>query len=156
MTFRPVKPRDYGTVKDVVSRLVADAGGAKRAAHVLGLSATQVYAYTDPAEPARISLDDAWRLSLAARSLTLVEAIAADVGAVTYRVDRADEAFSIWLAKGEKANGDLMALIAARIDLHAHGKLSAGDLAALKRDLDGAIQGLAAARAYLCDAGEGS
>lgn len=63
MSFRPTKPRPYATTKDVIARLVGEAGGVKRVAFTLDRSETQVYAYTDPQEQHQANYDQVRRLT---------------------------------------------------------------------------------------------
>lgn len=63
--FRPYKPRDYASTKEVVTRTLDQAGGIKKAAHLLGRSPTQTTAYSDPAAPDEISFDQVRRLVIA-------------------------------------------------------------------------------------------
>lgn len=57
MSFKPVKIRDYGTSKGVISRLFKQAGGVPAVMELLGLSRTRVYAFADPNEQSQISYD---------------------------------------------------------------------------------------------------
>jgi hypothetical protein len=63
MSFRAVKPRQYGTAKEVAGQLAADNDGVKNAAPRIGISLTQFYARTDPQETAQITLEEAWILT---------------------------------------------------------------------------------------------
>lgn len=63
MAYAPTKPREYGSTKALVARLIDEAGGAKQAAFIVERASSQVYAYADPDVDAQISLDMARRLS---------------------------------------------------------------------------------------------
>lgn len=82
MSFHPTKSRDYGTTKELVARIIDECDGVKNAAFLGGRAASQVYAYADPAVDAQMPLDMAMRLSVAAKSTTLAEHIAAISGGV--------------------------------------------------------------------------
>lgn len=147
MSFRPVKPREYGTTEEVVSRLLAEAGGVKRAAHLIGLSATQVYAYADPQEEDQIGFDDVRRLVEASGSLAPAEDLAALAGGFVTRVEASEEALGVLLARSAREHGAAMALIVERVGNAA--ELSQADRAELERDLDHEIRALVAARRKL-------
>jgi hypothetical protein len=147
VSFRPVKPREYGTTEEVVSRLLAEAGGVKRAAHLIGLSATQVYAYADPQEEDQIGFDDVRRLVEASGSLAPAEDLAALAGGFVTRVEASEEALGVLLARSAREHGAAMALIVERVGNAA--ELSQADRAELERDLDHEIRALVAARRKL-------
>jgi hypothetical protein len=117
MAYSPTKPREYGSTKDVVGRLIADAGGAKHAAFILERAASQVYAYADPDVDAQISLDMARRLAAVTGSIALAEDIAALAGGIFMPIKAAPDAITELSAKSSEEHGDLMgALMRAAAD----------------------------------------
>jgi len=151
MSFKPVKPREYGTTKDVVSRLIAEAGGAKRAAHLIGLSATQVYAYSDPQEPDQITLDNVRRLVEASGSSAPAEDFSGLAGGFFTAVEASNESFAALMAREEREHGKAMASIVERLGWHDNGALKPPERAKLAREIDGMIRALVAARRKLED-----
>ncbi len=149
MNFKPVKPREYGSAEEVVSRLYADVGGVKRAAHLIGLSATQAYAYADPQERDRIAFDDVRRLVEASGSLAPAQDLAALAGAFVTAVEASEQSLALLLARGEREHGKAMALIMERLGEHGAGRLAADARQELARDLDTTIRAFVAARRKL-------
>lgn len=56
-TFKPVKPRPYGTPKEAVARLFAEAGGVEAVRVRLGLSLSQLYRFTEAESDQAIGFD---------------------------------------------------------------------------------------------------
>jgi hypothetical protein len=102
------KQRDYGSTKDIVGRLVDEAGGVKRAAHLLDCSAAHVYAMCDPAREERMSFD-------AARKLTEF------CGATAAAEDLAALAHGVFMPI-EISDGDLPRIAADKA--HEHGRVT--------------------------------
>jgi hypothetical protein len=111
MSFRPLKPRPYGTTEEALARVYAEGGGVKACAFAMGVSPTQAYAYADPQAPDAISFDNARRLThaTAAATLALVELLAADAGAHVVPQAPPEEALAELLAEDATAGGDLWA-----------------------------------------------
>ena len=57
VSFNPVKNRQYGSSKHVISRLFKQAGGIPTVMDLLGLSPTRTYALADPNDRAAISFE---------------------------------------------------------------------------------------------------
>ena len=76
----PYKPRDPGSVKDLVDRLVDLAGGPKKAAEYLGRSPSQVAGYTDPAIDQHMTLAQALTLQAITGSTLLADFVAHSAG----------------------------------------------------------------------------
>lgn len=145
MSFRPVKPREFGSTKSVVGAVFNDAGGVKNAAFLIGKSVTQAYAYADDASPDQISFDRLRRLAAATGSTALAEALAADAGGYFVPGSPSEDSVNELMARGETKCGQL---IADRLrDLDRAGAADASPQ--MRRDLDELLSTLAALRARL-------
>lgn len=153
MSFRPVKPRAFGTTKELAARLFDACGGVKQAAFLLALSPTQVYAYADPDAEDQISLDRTRRLATASRCEAPAVDFCALAGGFFTPAERGDEALTDLIARGEQAHGRFLPRLLGLIGKHGAGALTTGERAELARELDIALGAFAAARARL---GEGS
>jgi len=110
VTFRPVKARAHGATKTLVAALIDAAGGAEEAAFLLERGVSQTYGYADPAVPdANISLDQARRLALAAKSPALAEALATDIGGYFTPGSRTGLSINELLARAETAQAQIVA-----------------------------------------------
>ncbi|WP_425376209.1 phage regulatory CII family protein [Rhodoplanes roseus] len=153
MAFRPYKPRDYGTTKDVVTRLFdAVDGGIKRVAFWLRRSPTQTQAYSDPACPDELTLDQARRIADAApaAAIVLAEDFAAAAGGVFLPCATTTCRFEGLVAKSAKEWGEF---VSAVVDALADGRIDAGERRAVLAELDQVLHALAAARTELTHEG---
>ena len=151
MSFTPTKPRQYGSTKEVVARIIDECGGVKQAAFVAGRAPSQVYAYADPAVDAQMSLDMALRLSVAADSMTLAEHAAAVAGGAFMPILPAADPLAELSAKSAEEHGEFTgALVRAMGD----GKLDPHEASALLAELDDSLRALVAIRAKLVNGGE--
>ncbi len=152
MSFKPYKPREYASTKDVVTRLIDQAGGIKRAAFVLERSPTQTLAYSDPATADQISFDQVRHLVAATDAIAAAEDLAALAGGVFLPAPAPNESFDMLAAEGARDWGEFTAaLLRARAEKRLHKAsddpvLKGGDLL---RRLDKLINALATARASL-------
>lgn len=155
MTFRPYKPRDYGSTKDVVTRVfdVVD-GGLKRVAFALDRSPSQTQAYSDPASAEELTLGQARRLAdlSGAAAAVLADDFAALAGGVFLPCGTATGRFEGLVAKSSAEWGEF---IAALLDALADGHLCVADRRRVLAELDDVLHALAAARAELMHAGSG-
>ncbi len=142
MTYRPNKPRAYGSTKQIVGQLIEAAGGAEQAAFLLGRGVSQTYAYADPACPdANITLDQARRLAAATKSPALAEALALDMGGCYLPSARSDKTVNELMARAEKARADIVAIHLRGLDADV-----APDPTAMLRLIDEALSTLAQLR----------
>jgi hypothetical protein len=155
MSFRPVKPRAYGTERAVISALVDASGGADEVAEFLDLGLSQVYAYTDPRAPepgksaARISFYNVVKLVERCRSLAPLEYLAAKLGAFVTPVEHCEDSLAKLLARGAREHGAVMSRFVDGVMKHRSGGLADADRAPLMRDLDAEIRALVCARRAL-------
>lgn len=154
MSFKPVKPRPYGTAEEVVSRLLAEAGGVKQAAHLIKLKPSQVYAYSDPQADDQIAYDDVRRLVEASGSLAPAEDLAALAGGFVTSVEASEVSLAALVARGEREHGKAMALIVERLGRHTAGDLPAAERGELAQAIDGLVRAFVAARRKLEGGGE--
>lgn len=146
MAFSPTKPRDYGTTKAVVARLIDDAGGAKQAAFIVERAASHVYAYADPDVDAQMTLDMARRLAAATDSNALAEDAAALAGGVFMPIRPDESALSDIAASNAHEHGRVMTgLFAAMADKH----VSSREARDLLPKVDDHLRSLVAMRAKL-------
>ncbi len=151
MSFKPYKPRDYSTTKEVVTRLLDQAGGVKKAAHLLDRSTTQTMAYSDPATSDEISFDQVRRLIEATGAAAPAEDLASLTGGVFLPCDAPKEAFDHLVAKSAKEWGEFIACV---VKAHADGGLDQIERRDMLRDLDNLIRTLVAARCRVNSKGE--
>jgi phage tail protein X len=155
LSFRPVKPRAYGTERAVISALLDASGGAAEVAEFLDLGLSQVYAYTDDRAPdpgktvARISFYNVVKLAERCRCLAPLEYLAAKVGAFVTPVEHCEDSLARLLARGAEAHGAAMSRFCDGVARHPGGRLTDADRAPLMRDLDAEIRALVCARRAL-------
>lgn len=141
--FRPYKPRDYASTKEVITRALDQAGGIKRAAHLLGRSPTQTTAYSDPATPDEISFDQVRRLVSATGAPGPAEDLAALAGGVFVPIAACTESFEDLVARSSTEWGKFISLLMrARTDDHFARR-------DILKELDGLIRSLVAARSQI-------
>jgi hypothetical protein len=146
MAYSPTKPRDYGSTKELVGRLIADAGGAKHAAFILERAASQVYAYADPDVDSQMTLDMARRLIAVTGSTALAEDLATLAGGVFMPMAPTTDALAELSAKSAEEHGDLMgALMRADRD----GNIDASESRHLLKACDQHLRAVVALRAKL-------
>lgn len=153
MTFSPVIPRDYGSIEDVVSRLLAECGGEKTAAFHLGRKKTQIYEWAHPRQRARMALEDARRLTAATRATACAEDFAALAGGVFTPIDCAAESLARLIARGEREHSKFISRVIERHQLAGDGRLGDKERREAMRDVDEAIRAFVAVRRKL--AGDG-
>lgn len=147
MTFRPYKPpADYATTKDIVRRLVADAGGPKVAAFELDRRERAVYDYCDPDCDTQITLDQARRLIVASGSPVVAEALAADAGGVFIPGHLEAASFTELAARVCGEHGEFSSALCRAL---GDGVIGADERPELRRELDDLIRLAVAARARL-------
>jgi len=145
MSFRPYKGgAPYATTKDVVARLVDEAGGAKPSAFVLERRERGIYEYCDPDHDAQMSFDQVRRLTVATRSTAAAEMLAADAGGVFVPGERLGSATFSELAA--QVCGEHGAFSAAVCRAFGDGRIEAGERAEVRRELDDLIRLAIAAR----------
>lgn len=147
MTFRPYKPRDYASTKEVVTRLLDQAGGIKKAAHLLGRSPTQTVAYSDPATPDEISFDQVRRLVSATGASAPAEDMAAlALGVFVPVAAGVRSTFEDLVARSSTEWGEFISLL---MRARADGKLDHLARRDILKELDGLIRSLVAARSQI-------
>ncbi len=153
MTFRPMKPRDYGDPKTAIARLVHQAGGVKRAAHRLRCSPAQVYAYTDPRDRQEIEFAAVVALT-DDRAVAGAEYLAHLAGCLLLPIAGAGSEDPVLKVTGRAAVefGELVQRITAAL---ADGSLSAREARAALAELDDVLRPLAELRRQLAAAIEG-
>lgn len=150
--MRTVKPRPYGSTKDVVSRAFDEAGGAKLVGVIFDLGLSQVYGFTDPeAKGSDLSLDRARRLT----EIKKITAFACDfallAGGVFLTPDSLAEGEALADLGGDisRSMGDLTAELMKAL---ADGALSARERADLLHRTDIHTAAMVALRARLMEA----
>jgi len=146
MSFRPVKHRDYSSPKGVFGRLVDATGGAKRAADLLGMSETQVYARTDPSMGVQASYDEIRRLTLATRDGAGAVDLAALCGGLFIPHPPSGHEVAAMAARGSEAFGQFMARL---LEALADNNISEIERQTLLRKVDDTMAHLAGARGVL-------
>lgn len=147
MPFRPQKPRAPGTLEQVFSAMVAEAGSLEEAALLLGLGRTQVAYFTDPdVTDRKPSYAQARQLARAVRSRAFAQDAAALAGGVFTPVAPAQDAAERLIAVAAGDFGQFMGKVVAALSDGALAPEEARGLAAL---LDDVLPLLAQARAQL-------
>lgn len=135
-TFRPMKPRMAGSVKDVVSRLYDQVGGVDAVMLQFGIGKSQAYAFTDEKSPEEMSLARALALTTPT-SPAVAEAAAARAGCILTPLPSRESTPPMMLtAASMKEHGE--AIAEALKALHA-GKLTAAHRARVVKELDESI-----------------
>lgn len=82
-TFKPIKPRAYGSTKELVGRALDQAGGIDEACVILDRGKSTVYGFTDDGEPhSNLTFDGARRLTKLGNVTALAEDLAQLAGGV--------------------------------------------------------------------------
>lgn len=149
--YAPQKLREYGTTKEVVSRLVDDAGGIQRAAIICARAASQMYAYCEPAVGAQLTLDQARRLAAASKTHILAEDFALIAGGVFMPIVASQDPLLELSAKSAEEHGEM---IAALVRALSDNKLTQAERVALLAELDDSLRALVAILAKLVNGGE--
>lgn len=151
--FRPYKARPYFSTKDVVTRLLDEAGGIKRAAHILDRSPTQTTAYSDPGTADEITYDMVRRLVDSTGATAAAEDLAALAGGIFVPISHESGALEDLVAHSSREWGEFVALI---ISAHCAGKLSKLKRAEVLRELDSLIRTLVSVRGRIISALHGA
>lgn len=151
MSFRPHKPRPYATTKDVVARLIGEAGGVKRAAFALDRSETQIYAYTDPQEQHQATYDQVRRLTSPA-AVSAAEDLAALAGGMF--VPGQASCGRTLLDLSASASEEFGVAIAALMRALADNRVTADERPKVRRELDEVLTVLIATRNRLMSEGD--
>lgn len=152
MAYHPTKPRDHGTTKAVVARLIDDAGGAKRAAFIVDRAASQVYAYADPDVDAQMTLDMARRLASASGSRALADDAANIAGGVFMPIAVDDEEVTKLAAQRAHEHGRVTAQLFVSLQ---DSNVSSAEALDLIRRVDDELRALVGLRAHLAKIAEG-
>lgn len=142
MSFRALKPREYASTKDVVSRLYDEAGGLKRVAHVLERGLSQAAAYADPAETAQISFDQVRRVTSPAATAA-AEDLAALAGGAFVPGELAEGSLTELFARSAEEWGQVVAEV---MRAYGDGHLCARDRERIHREVDDVCRALMALR----------
>lgn len=91
MPFNPLKRRQYGTTKSVVSELFKQAGGIPKVMEILELGRTRAYDLTDPNSDADITFERVECLTRETDATAAAEHLAFLAGGVFLPIDTLDE-----------------------------------------------------------------
>lgn len=142
-SFRPYKKRDVYTTPGVITALIDQAGGVKKAAFLIGKSESQALAYSDPATDSQISYDDVRRLVMATGATAPADDLAALAGGHFTRADIDPRSFADLVALGAEEWGRFLnKVIRAMTD----GDLDQCERRACLEGLDVLIRALVSAR----------
>jgi hypothetical protein len=143
MSFRPYKPRSYATTKEVVTRVVDQAGGVKKVAHALDRSQSQTVAYTDPSLSDEITYAQIRRLTELTGVVVAAEDLAALAGGAFLPVPPEGQGFDLLVSRSAKEWGEFIANV---LKCRADGKLDDAECRGLLKELDILIRTLVAVR----------
>jgi hypothetical protein len=132
--FRPVKPREFGTTKEVVGRAVDEAGGAKRVRDLLGVSLSAVYGFADPeTQNCDLSYDRARRLTEFGGVTVLAQDLAELAGGLFLPQSPVDGGRD-WAELGDNTARESGELIGGLIRALSDGKIRESERDALLKD----------------------
>lgn len=148
--FKLVKPRPYGTPKAAVARLFAEAGGIEAVQIRLGLSASQLYRYTEAESDQSIGFDRVAALT-DDRATAGAEYLALLAGCLLLPVAVADSDDPVLKVTGRAAVefGELVQRITAAL---ADGVLTGREARQALAELDDVLRPLAELRRRLMEA----
>jgi hypothetical protein len=149
----PMKPREYGTTKEVVTRAFgAVEGGVPTVMALLDLGKSTVYGYTDPlAQRSDMTLDQARRITQVLRVAVFAEDLAALAGGAFLPPPSEDgKTLAGLTALAQKEMGELVGRL-----LHAleNGVVDGAERRALREELDELLRPLLEVRGLLNDGG---
>ena len=148
MTLR----HDYEATSGVIERLVRDAGGAKRAAFLLGLkNEFSIYPGMNPDKPDQMSFDRVRRLTEVTGSPEAAQDLARLAGGV-FLPTSSDASMRQLATLTAQECGKYSALL---IDAFADGVVDASESASLLPEIDRLIQHLAAQRVKIANGNGG-
>lgn len=111
-----MKDRSYGVPKEVVARLIAQAGGVTAVMALLKLARTRVYAFSDPDQESEISYARVARITEATKARAAAEHLAALAGGVFTPICAIDDAeWHALVARASQANATTIARVLAAI-----------------------------------------
>lgn len=153
MSLKPYKRGvAYAATKDIVVRLVDEAGGVKPAAFVLERRERQIYAYCDGDDEAQMNFDQVRRLTVMSGSAVAAEMLAADAGG-KFVPGALDPASFAELAA--RVCGEHGAFATAAFRALSDGRICDDERPGVRRELDDLIRLAVAARTRLdADAAE--
>jgi len=147
MGFRPYKEREYGTSEAVITALVDQAGGIKRAAFLLDKTPSQVTGYTEAKPDSHLSYRSVRILVGATGATAPVEDLAALAGGYFMPGVREDDrTFSEVIARSAEEWGSFAGLIMRHL---ADGRFDKLERMDALRGLDTLIRAMATARSKL-------
>jgi hypothetical protein len=147
--FNPVKPRPPGTVKACVVDLFAQNGGPKRVMVKLDLGESQVYAFTDPQSPERISFERVAALTSEAAPAG-AEFLAALAGGFFQPMPCAGRSGPQALtAESARQHGEAIAVLVSAL---ADGRINEVEARNAMTEVDEALRALCGLRALLIEA----
>lgn len=115
MPFNPLKKRQYGTTKAVISELFKEAGGIPKIMEVLEIGRTRAYDFTDPNGDAELSFERVEEITRATGATIAAEHLAHLAGGVYLPINSLD-------ASGEEVDWHSLA---ARASLKNAANISA-------------------------------
>lgn len=140
------KQRDYGSTKDIVTRLVDQAGGVKRSAFLLGRAASRVYELCDPARDDQMSFEAVRKLTEFTGATAAAEDLAALAAGAFMPIEPAADPLTELSAKSAEEHGELMgALMRAAAD----GSVNEYEARDLLKECDQHLRAVVALRAKL-------
>lgn len=152
-SFKPIKPRAYGSTKELVGRAVKQAGGVDEVCVILDRSKSTVYGFTDDAEPhSNLTFDMARRLTKLGNVTALAEDLAAQARGLFVPLQPVEGA-STWPDIGALASSEFSQFIQLLIRAVGDRRVDANERVRLKREIDDVLRVMAQARAKLEEEG---
>ena len=151
-SFKPMKPRPYGSLKAVVAEAVKQAGGVDEVGRLLQRDPKTVYCYTDQRDPTNMNLDQAVLVTRYLKATAFAEYFAALAGGVFMPVTDDDPSLIAELgAEAQLLSGEFFSDVIRAIE---DGVVTKEENAELRRRIDPLIQKLVAAQSNLIAAAE--
>jgi hypothetical protein len=150
-TFKPIKPRAYGSTKELVGRAIQQAGGVDEACVILDRSKSTVYGFTDDSEPhGHLSFDGARRLTkLSAGKVTALAEDLSELAGGVFVPLSAPEGMATWPDIGALASSEGSQFLQLLFRALKDNRLDVPERARLKRETHDCLRVFAGALAKL-------
>ncbi len=146
-SFKPMKPRPYGSLKAVVAEAVKQAGGGDEVGRLLQRDPKTVYCYTDQRDPTNMNLEQAVLVTRFLKATAFAEYFAALAGGVFLPMANSDPSLIAELgAEAQLLSGEYFSDLIRAVE---DGVITKEENVQLRQRIDPLIQKLAAVQSKL-------